>query len=85
MDKYYSLFASVYPTETLQLFKKSLDHYVSNNTGREHYEFTVKLLKKMEKIEGGKEMVTNMVIDFKNKYKNRRAMIEILSKVKLFF
>ena len=83
MDKYYSHFASAYLKETLDLFQKAINQYAEKNTGRNHYEYIVTLFKKIAHIEGGKEMITTMIFQYKNQYKNRRAMIEILNKVKL--
>ena len=83
MDKYYSYFALAYPNETLDLFWRAIDQYAESNTGRNHYEYINRLLKKIMKLNGGKELVTTMVTQYKTKYKNRRAMIETLGKLKL--
>jgi hypothetical protein len=83
MENYYSHFASVFPKETLDLFREAINQYSEKNIGRGHYEYIVTLFKKIARIEGGKEMVTNMISQYKNQYKNRRAMIETLNKVKL--
>jgi len=83
MDKYYSHFASVYLKETLYLFQKAINQYAEKNTGRNYYEYIVTLFKKIAHIEGGKEIISTMIYQYKNQYKNRRAMIEILNKVKL--
>lgn len=83
IDNYHSHFSVNYPKETLDLFRKAIDHYVEKNTGRNYYEYIVTLFKKMARIEGGKEMATMMIAQYKNQYKNRRAMVEIFNKVKL--
>lgn len=83
VDKYYSHFLNEYPKETLDLFQKSINQYAEKNTGREYYEYIATLFKKIAKIEGGYGMVTNMINQYKIQYKNRRAMIEILNKIKL--
>lgn len=83
MDKYHSHFASVYPKETLDLFRKAINQYSEKNIGRGHYEYIVTLFKKIARLEGGKEMVTTMISQYRNQYKNRRAMIEILNNIKL--
>lgn len=84
IEKYHSHFASAFLNETLDLFRTAINQYAEKNTGRSHYEYIVTLFKKIVRIEGGKEMVTTMINQYKNQYKNRRAMIEILNKVKLY-
>ena len=83
MDQYHSHFAVIYPKETLDLFRKAINQYAEKNIGRNHYEYMGALFKKIGLIEGGKEMATTMIAQYKNQYKNRRAMVEIFSKVKL--
>jgi hypothetical protein len=51
---------------------------IAQNMGREHYEHIVALFGKMVKIEGGRTLVKEMINQFRNLYKNRRAMMEIL-------
>ena len=83
MDNYHSHFAVKYPKETLDLFKIAINQYAEKNTGRNYYEYMVRLFQKIDRIENGKEMATNMIAQYKNQYKNRRAMVEIFNKVKL--
>jgi hypothetical protein len=78
MEEYYTGFVTSFPEKTLALFRKSIDQYAENNTGRNYYEHIVYLLKKMSKIKGSKEIVTDMINQYKIRYKNRRAMMEIL-------
>jgi hypothetical protein len=79
LERYYKVFASNYPEKTLEMFKEVLIPYADNNTGRSYYEHILSLLKKMSKIKGGKKAASDMVADFRLHYKNRRAMMEILS------
>jgi len=81
IDKYHPYLASALPKETLDLFKKAIDKYAENNTGRGVYEHIASLFNKMAVIEGGKELVRTMVTQYKTQFKTRRAMIEILNKV----
>ncbi len=82
LETYYVIFRKLYPTETLELFHKALNNYAEHNTGREHYEHIVKVLKKISDIEGGIVLAKTLVSQYKLKYKNRRAMMEILNKSK---
>ena len=74
---YHRDFASAYPEKTLELFRKVLIHRAENFTGRSHYEYILSFLKKMSKIKGGKRH-SDLIADFRIRYKNRRAMMEIL-------
>ena len=82
MDSYHTHFAASYPKETLDLFRRVINYYADKNTGRPHYEYMVSLFKKIVLIEGGKEMLSILINQLMNQYKNRRAMIEIFSNVK---
>jgi len=77
--KFYKVFASDFPEKTLEMFKKVLIPYADNNTGRSFYEHILSLLKKMSQIKGGKKAASDLATDFKLRYKNRKAMLEILS------
>jgi len=79
LEKYYTVFSSNYPEKTLELFEKVLIPYADNNIGRSFYGHILSLLKKMSQIKGGKKAASNLVADFKLHYKNRKAMMEVLS------
>jgi len=78
---YHTVFASAYAEKTLELFKKVIVPYAENNIGRSHYEHILSLLRKMLNIEGGKEVVLDLVAGFRLRYKNRRAMMETLQRL----
>jgi hypothetical protein len=78
LERYYKVFSSNYPAKTLEMFKKVIVPYATN-TGRGYYEQILSLLKKMSRIKGGKEAASDLVEDFRFQYKNRRAMMEVLS------
>jgi len=80
LERYYKVFASDYPEKTLEMFKEALILYTDNNTGRSYYEHILSLLKKMSRIKGGKKAASDLVADFRLHYKNRRAMMEVLSR-----
>jgi len=79
LESYYEVFSSDYPEKTLEMFKKVLVSYADNNTGRYHYEHILSLLKQMSRIKGGKKATSELVAYFRTHYKNRRAMMEVLS------
>jgi hypothetical protein len=78
LERYYKVFSSDYPEKTLEMFKKVIVPYATN-TGRGYYEQILSLLNKMSQIKGGKEAASDLVEDFRFQYKNRRAMMEVLS------
>jgi hypothetical protein len=80
LERYYKVFASSFPEKTLELFQKALDNYAEQNLGRSHYEYILGLLKKMSRIKGGQKAAAGLVENYKARYKNRRAMLEVLGK-----
>lgn len=83
VDVYHTHFAKEYPKETLDLFRKVVIHHAEKNIGRNHYEYLARLFKEIGNIEGGKEMATTLIAQFKVQYKNRRAMVGVFSNIKL--
>ncbi|MDR2115103.1 MAG: SWIM zinc finger family protein, partial [Planctomycetaceae bacterium] len=79
IEQYYENFATQFPTQTLLLFRKALDDYIKNTTGSDAYEYLAKQFKKMQKINGGKEIVADMIEQYKILYKNRPSLKKILS------
>jgi hypothetical protein len=60
------------------MFKTVLVPYATN-VGKLCYEYILSLLKKMSEIKGGKKAASDLMADFRIHYKNRRAMMEVLS------
>jgi hypothetical protein len=81
LKHYHALFAAQFPEKTLALFKKLLNLYVDKNMGRDHYEYARDILETMRKINGGQDIVKQMIENYRTLYKNRRAMMEILNKL----
>jgi hypothetical protein len=75
---YYKNFASAYPEKTIEMFQKVIVNYAEQNTGRTHYQYLLSLLKKLSRIKGGKNVAAELAAGFRTRYKNRRAMMEIL-------
>lgn len=79
IENYYTYILSKYPKETLALFRKAIDQHAEHNTGRDSYATIKTLLEKMKKMDGGSELVKLMLEQYRSKYKNRRAMMEVLN------
>jgi len=80
LEQYYVCFSSSYPEKTLTLFRTAIDQYIQNNTGRTYYEHIVRLFDKMIQIDGGSNLVREMITQYRLLYKNRSAMMEIINK-----
>ena len=80
LERYYKVFADDYPEKTLMLFKKALISYARDHVGRSHYENIYVIFEKMSKIKGGKKVISDIMISFRDLYRNRRAMMEVLRK-----
>jgi hypothetical protein len=79
--KYHTVFAPIFPEKTLALFRVALDRYAEDHVGRSHYNHIADVLKIMSHLDGGKKVVKEMVDNYRLRYKNRRAMLEVLNGV----
>lgn len=79
LEEYYKHIAPEFPEKTLALFKQAMDKFILA-TGRDIYEKTIQYFKAMLNIKGGKQMVEELMADYKIRYRSRRAMIEIFEK-----
>jgi hypothetical protein len=78
LETYHKFFAAAFPEKTLALFRKAIDHYAEQNTGRSCYGRIAALFNMMKKISGGDALVNDMKAQYKITYKNRPAMMEVL-------
>lgn len=78
IERYYTHFSDT--KKTLTMFRKAIDHYMDKNTGRGCYERVVGLFKLMKVLEGGEQVVAEMISQYRIQYKNRRAMLEIFDR-----
>lgn len=70
-----------YASEILTKYRYSLNRAATQASNRSTYQEWVRLLKRMEKIDGGKELAQQIANEWRVKYRNRRAMMEELSKL----
>jgi uncharacterized protein (DUF2267 family) len=75
---YYPVIAGKFPLRTLALFRLTIDAYAEQNTGRRFYEDIIRWLKMVMKIKGGAAVAADMLSQYRARYKNRRAMQEML-------
>lgn len=67
-----------YTEEVLNTYAAQLDRMATVAGGRKEYQYWVRVLRHMKKIKGGKELVDQIVADWRARYKNRRAMMDEL-------
>jgi len=79
LDIYAPYLIDKYPKEIVDGYEVAVQEN-AKETGRSIYNETARYLKKMEKMQGGEETVKRLLAFFRDNYKNRRAMMEILNK-----
>lgn len=82
LHDYKNILKDRYPDELLEAYLKIVYNLVSKSGTRKHYRNIVKLLKEMKSINGGDDIVNNLVCDWKIRYKRRTAMLEELEVLK---
>lgn len=82
VKNYGKLLSDQYPKEILSIYKEILRKH-AKFTGREKYQELVRILNSIQDIEGGLELVRQLVDEFRKTYKRRPAMMEELNRVNL--
>ena len=67
--------------EILKKYTFDLNEMATVASGRSAYQYWVRILRRMKKIEGGENAVNQIVADWKSRYKNRRAMMDELKQL----
>lgn len=70
----------MYPQELAALYQNTILKYLERNVGREHYQKCCQYIRRMIKL-GARPMATELITQLKTQYRNRRALLEELSKV----
>lgn len=81
LQAYEKVLAKIYPQQILEKYKVELDKMARHSGPRKHYQRLVSQLRRMQKIEGGKEAVKEIAVEWRQQYRNRPAMMEELGKV----
>ena len=76
--QYASHLNATHSSEILSLFTDDLRVYAEKNLGRSHYEYIARVLRGMRKLNGGKDVVKQLVDEFRVLYKRRPAMMQEL-------
>lgn len=76
--QYASHLNATHSSQILSLFTDDLRVYAEKNLGRSHYEYIARVLRGMRKLNGGKDVVKQLVEEFRVLYKRRPAMMQEL-------
>ncbi len=81
IDKYKKVLVNLYPERVLQKYIQVAEDMAESTGTRNHYREIVDILRGIKKIKGGTKAANDLVEQWRIKYKNRRAMLEELSKL----
>jgi len=79
LSKFAGVLKDKYPGEIIKIYEKSLRDF-AQNTGRGNYTELVKYLDELRTVKDGAKKVRELVAHFRNEYRRRPAMMEILNK-----
>ncbi len=77
IENYEKYLAKDYTTDLVELYSAKIIKYMEHNVGRSHYQTICRYLRRIIKL-GAKEKANETAEFLRNKYKNRRAMLEEL-------
>ena len=83
LTEYEKVLKPIYEKELLDKYEREVRSMAYRTSDRKFYKQIVSVLERMQKYEKGKELVRNIVTEWRWIYKNRRAMMEELGKLKL--
>ena len=81
LQEYERVLKKEYPKQILDKYKNEVNKMAMYTSDRKHYAYLVSLLQKMQRMEGGVNLVEQIVVEWKVKYKNRPAMMDELRKL----
>ncbi|WP_353097674.1 SWIM zinc finger family protein [Tissierella praeacuta] len=79
--EYEEILKDIYPKELLNKYENTIKAMATNTSGRAHYREIVSILRRMKKYPKGKEKVSEIISDWRLRYRNRPAMMDELSKL----
>lgn len=72
--------AKDYSTELIEMYSDRIVNYVEKYVGRSHYQTACRYLRRMKKL-GGSAKVNELIEQFRDKYPQRRALMDELSRM----
>ncbi len=82
LTEYEKVLKPIYEKELLDKYEREVRSMAYRTSDRKFYKQIVSVLERMQKYKGGKELVRNIVAEWRWIYKNRRAMMEELGRLK---
>ena len=79
LDKYAKYLKEGHSEEILRIYNDKLRWEAAQGTGRDRYESIARSMKVMQSLEGGQAAAHDLAEFFRQTYRNRRAMMEIIS------
>lgn len=79
--EYEEVLKDIYPKELLNKYENAVKAMATNTSGRARYREIVSILRRMKKYPEGKERISEIVSDWRLRYRNRPAMMDELSKL----
>ena len=81
LQEYEKFLKKEYPEQILGKYKDEVNKMAMHTSDRKHYAHLVSLLRKMQQMKGGRELVEQIAVEWRVKYKNRPAMMDELRKL----
>lgn len=81
LQEYEGILKKDYPEQLLIKYETEVNKMAAYTSDRKNYKQLVSLLRRMQKMKGGSKIVEDISEQWKTKYKNRRAMMDELSKL----
>ena len=81
LHQYTDLLSEKYPEPLLQIYREIVEKQAESTGSRQHYRQIVEDLRIMKSINGGDEVVDEIIKKWKVQYKNRSAMLDELNRV----
>lgn len=81
LQRYEDVLKTEYPEQLLGKYREELEKMASRTSSRKTYQEIAGLLRRMKKIKGGSRLVGDILADWKEKYRNRPAMMDELSRL----
>lgn len=81
LQEYGDVLGKVYPEQILDKYQYEINRLAVPVSSRSNYAYLVSILRRMEKLKGGKKVVEKIAGEWRIKYKNRPAMMDELGKL----
>lgn len=81
LQEYEKVLKKEYPERILGKYKDEVNKMAMHTSDRKHYAHLVSLLRRMQQMKGGRELVEQIAVEWRVKYKNRPAMMDELRKL----